>query len=187
MFEKSLDIEQMFGKTIEHPFVTVSTTYPPSPVQPKSKGFQRLVQDLPKGLNMTAIIDPLLIPTQARASRVTFSGSSSTPADLVVSYMSRAPQRATEQVYRRRRMVVAAVSALAAGSFAFMALGGSATANQPGAGNTNLGSEVVVKEGDTLWAIARRVAPTGNIANLVDELVRMNGADLHVGQVIRIP
>jgi len=38
-----------------------------------------------------------------------------------------------------------------------------------------------------LWEIARRIAPTGNISNLVDELVRINGADLQVGQIIRVP
>ena len=132
-------------------------------------------------------IDPLLVPSQRHAHRVTFSGSSTLPTQVDISFAAPRRSRASEQVYRRRRIVVAAVSALAAGTFGFMVLGGSATANQPGVGNTNTPTEVVVQQGDTLWAIARRVAPTGNIANLVDELVRLNGADLHVGQVIRIP
>jgi hypothetical protein len=38
-----------------------------------------------------------------------------------------------------------------------------------------------------LWAIARRVAPEGNIAELVEQLVVLNGDAIQVGQQVRIP
>jgi LysM repeat protein len=45
----------------------------------------------------------------------------------------------------------------------------------------------VVEAGDTLWSIAREYVPTGNISDFVYELARMNGVDIEVGQVIRVP
>ena len=44
-----------------------------------------------------------------------------------------------------------------------------------------------VVKGDTLWDIARTIAPTGDISELVRELVRANGARIEAGQVVRIP
>jgi hypothetical protein len=38
-----------------------------------------------------------------------------------------------------------------------------------------------------LWDIARTIVPTGNISELVYELVRANGSHIEAGQVIRIP
>jgi nucleoid-associated protein YgaU len=46
---------------------------------------------------------------------------------------------------------------------------------------------VVAQPGDTLWAIARRVMPEGNINPLVAQLVALNGATITVGQQVRIP
>jgi LysM repeat protein len=45
----------------------------------------------------------------------------------------------------------------------------------------------VVEAGQTLWSIARLYMPTGNISEFVSELARMNGVDIEVGQIIRIP
>jgi hypothetical protein len=42
---------------------------------------------------------------------------------------------------------------------------------------------VVVQPGDTLWAIARRIQPTGDVRPLVDELAhRAGGAAVVSGQ-----
>ena len=144
---------------------------------------------------MTAIFDPLLIPAQPRVQRTNFAGStrSGQTIDFVITRTSgrstsaRVSSRESERVFRRRRIMVAAVSVLAVLGFVFMTFGGSAVANEPGVGNANVPTEIVVQQGDTLWEIARRIAPSGNITNLVDELVRLNGADLHVGQIIRVP
>lgn len=46
---------------------------------------------------------------------------------------------------------------------------------------------VVAQPGDTLWAIARRVMPKGNINPLVAQMVALNGATITVGQQVRIP
>jgi nucleoid-associated protein YgaU len=47
---------------------------------------------------------------------------------------------------------------------------------------------VTVRPGDTLWAIARRVQPTGDVRPLVDQLVATYGsATLQPGQVVSIP
>jgi Tfp pilus assembly protein FimV len=46
---------------------------------------------------------------------------------------------------------------------------------------------VVAQSGDTLWDIARTIAPKGDISELVTALVRANGARIEAGQVIHIP
>lgn len=127
---------------------------------------------------MTAIIDPLHIPA-VRPQRAV--------ARPRVQRVSSTHHRPTASVYRRRRMVVGTALAIAVASMVTIAMGTSAVANEPGVGNQAVPRAVVVQQGDTLWEIARRIAPTGNISNLVDELVRLNGADLQVGQIIRIP
>ena len=48
-------------------------------------------------------------------------------------------------------------------------------------------SAYVVRQGDTLWSIARRVSPTGDPRTVVDALSAENGisaADLEPGQVL---
>lgn len=127
---------------------------------------------------MTAIIDPLHIPA-IRPQRAAVRPR--------VQEVSSTRRRPTASVYRRRRMVVGTALAVAVASMVTIAMGTSAVANEPGVGNQAVPRAVVVQQGDTLWEIARRIAPTGNISNLVNELVRLNGADLQVGQIIRIP
>lgn len=47
--------------------------------------------------------------------------------------------------------------------------------------------EVVVQPGDTIWSIARRIHPTGEIRGVVDELhQRVGGTALEVGQRIDV-
>jgi Tfp pilus assembly protein FimV len=46
----------------------------------------------------------------------------------------------------------------------------------------------VVQPGDTIWSIARRLQPTGDVRALVDALVERNGgAALDVGQRLAVP
>jgi nucleoid-associated protein YgaU len=133
---------------------------------------------------MTAIIDPLHIPS-IRSQRVS-RGQFSQPGPRA-SASAAARHRPTPAVYRRRRMMVGGALAVAVATVVTLALGTSAIANEPGVGNQAVPRAIVVQQGDTLWGIARRIAPTGNISNLVNELVRINGADLQVGQIIRVP
>lgn len=125
---------------------------------------------------MTATIDPLLFT--GHSTRQTARSTTSRPPSPV-------SRRATPAVYRRRRMTVVAVSVFALAS---LLLGSGAFATQPTPKNLQTVPRThVVQSGDTLWSIARMYVPTGNISGFVDELARMNGVDLEVGQVVRIP
>ena len=64
---------------------------------------------------------------------------------------------------------------------------GKADADQATTANLSAKHTLVAQPGDTLWAIARRITPTGNIVDLVDELVRLNGQTIQAGQVVRLP
>jgi nucleoid-associated protein YgaU len=46
---------------------------------------------------------------------------------------------------------------------------------------------VIAESGDTLWAIAQRIAPNTKITEVVDQLVLMNGDQITTGQLVRIP
>ena len=128
---------------------------------------------------MTATIDPLLLagsPVRS-AARPIRSAHHSAPT----------PRRASASVatYRRRRMAVVAAAVFALAS---LLLATGAFATQPSPKNLQtIPRTYVVQSGDTLWSIARSYMPTGNISGFVDELARMNGVDLEVGQVVRIP
>jgi len=91
-------------------------------------------------------------------------------------------------------LVLAAVVALVAlGATALLgadaaAPGPASTAEAPGpagagTSTTPAPAEVVVRPGDSLWAIARRLQPTGDVRPLVDALAeRAGGAAVVVGQ-----
>jgi hypothetical protein len=104
--------------------------------------------------------------------------------------------RPSQAVYRRRRLaVLLCVAALVA--FGWLGVhwltgtsgGGPLTvAGQP-VSNIDpalVGStRAIVQPGDTLWSIARRVQPTGDVRPLVDKLsAQRHGAALQVGETI---
>lgn len=89
-----------------------------------------------------------------------------------------------QRVYARRRAAVAVVLGLAIGGGLFAR---GAVAERPHSGGIEMPRSVVAVQGDTLWAIAHRLAPQGNVMDLVDRLVELNGAEIAAGQVIRIP
>ena len=101
-------------------------------------------------------------------------------------------------VYRRRRLVVAALflGALLAGSWVLGALGGGPlTASEAGSsGAVSLRMEPVsqathvVQPGDTLWSIARELVPEGDVRPVVDSLAaHRDGRPLQVGERITLP
>jgi nucleoid-associated protein YgaU len=101
--------------------------------------------------------------------------------------MANAPSVAT---YQRRRLVVLVAAILLLGvviAGVIGATGTTAQADQAVAGQSVEPRTVVAQPGDTLWAIAKRVAPQTNISDLVDQLVRMNGDAIVAGQLVRIP
>ncbi|MEJ6514422.1 MAG: LysM peptidoglycan-binding domain-containing protein [Acidimicrobiia bacterium] len=92
--------------------------------------------------------------------------------------------------YQRRRLVVMVAVMLVLGvviAGVIGATGTTAQADQAVAGQAIAPRTVIAQPGDTLWAIARRVAPQGNISELVDQLVRINGDAIVAGQLVRIP
>ncbi|HUV10605.1 MAG TPA: LysM domain-containing protein [Acidimicrobiia bacterium] len=112
-------------------------------------------------------------------------------------------RRCSPTTYRRRRMAALLVSVglVVVAAQAGVALGGSSLAaserrptSQPGiapgapeAVTAGL-REVVVRPGDTLWAIAVRISPDEDPRPLVDELMAArDGAPLEPGEVIVVP
>jgi len=92
--------------------------------------------------------------------------------------------------YQRRRLVVLVAVMLILGvviAGVIGATGTTAQADQAVAGQSVEPRTVIAQPGDTLWAIAKRVAPQANISDLVDQLVRLNGDAIVAGQVVRIP
>jgi nucleoid-associated protein YgaU len=90
-------------------------------------------------------------------------------------------------VARRRRVVVFSVAAALAGVAMFAVMLGrvpaSVSERHPVSPVTH-----VVQPGETLWSIAQRVHPGGNVAAYVDRLVRANGGNtIQVGQQIVVP
>ena len=68
------------------------------------------------------------------------------------------------------------------------ALDAGATAGSAATAARQAASGYVVQPGDTLWSIARRLQPDGDVRPLVDQLVDLNGGtDLAVGQRLPIP
>ncbi len=50
------------------------------------------------------------------------------------------------------------------------------------------GQVVIVKPGDTLWSIARKMQPTGDVRPLVDRIATLNnGHALIAGQALLLP
>ncbi|NBW92026.1 MAG: LysM peptidoglycan-binding domain-containing protein [Actinobacteria bacterium] len=99
----------------------------------------------------------------------------------------RAMPRPAQAVYRRRRVGVLAIAVAIAAAGAFGLNGTKASADQALPGQQTEPHFVVAQSGDTLWAIAQRIAPQANTAELVDELVRMNGDSISVGQRVLVP
>ncbi len=100
---------------------------------------------------------------------------------------------ASPTVHRRRRLVVAVALGLLVSALSL--LGGELVGRMTGTpGIPAVGASVepvvhVVQPGDTLWSIARDVAPVGvDLRTTVDRLVATNGGSvLQVGQRIVLP
>ena len=90
---------------------------------------------------------------------------------------------------RRVAVLVAALLILAGGGVVLRAAGGSLT-HEPPAAPAKLSptsAAYVVQPGDTVWSIARRLQPEGDVRPFVDRLVSAHGgATLTVGEVIPV-
>lgn len=101
--------------------------------------------------------------------------------------------RLPASIYRRRRLVAAVVAAglLLTAWAALGALGGALTASGrsvPDPRSAGPVAVVDVQPGDTIWSIARRVQPSGDVRPLVDRLAAAHGGTvLQVGERIVVP
>ncbi len=100
---------------------------------------------------------------------------------------SHSAKRVTIRTYRRRRAVVALAFLTVALALSFILPNTSAAAEQGEVASVVSQKYVVAQTGDTMWSIAQRVDPYGNITLLVDQLVIINGGTVTPGQKILIP
>lgn len=104
-------------------------------------------------------------------------------AHTVGSGRSSLRPRPSEATSRRRRRVVGATFIFAIAS---VVITSGAFASNPTPEDQVIPRTVVAKSGDT-QDIARTLVPQGSVADLVSEMVRLNGARIEPGQIIRIP
>jgi nucleoid-associated protein YgaU len=101
---------------------------------------------------------------------------------------TRRPAAGTLRLTRRGRVVLVMVAAMLLVGLAFVAGRGSASAAPTTPPPT---TSVQVRPGDTLWSLARRVAPAADPRSTVDRIAAANGlpegARLLPGQVLRLP
>ena len=140
-------------------------------------------------LHLVPEIDPTPVGAYRPASRpaVRPAARRSAQHPSLAANAANAPSVAT---YQRRRLVVLVATMLILGvviAGVIGATGTTAQADQAVAGQSVEPRTVIAQPGDTLWAIAKRVAPQANISDLVDQLVRINGDAIVAGQVVRIP
>ena len=98
-------------------------------------------------------------------------------------------------VYRRRRLgaALAVVTVLVGASLAFSGFrlpttdAGASVAPSFATGSVTTRATYLVRPGDTVWSIARSIQPTGDVRNLVDQLVdRVGAGPLMAGRSLRI-
>lgn len=133
---------------------------------------------------MTAIIEPTLQPEPRITPR----------PPLRVLEGGRSPRQLAR--YRRRRVVAAMIVIAVAGVTTVgvraalpilrPTVPGAHPVGPAGTAGAAGGASVVVRQGDTLWSIARRLAPEGDVRAAVDRLADVHGTGpLHIGE--RLP
>lgn len=102
-------------------------------------------------------------------------------------------RRQPATVYRRRRLVAAAVVALVAalavfGTRALLPAGAESISVPAAAVEASTTTVVVARPGDSLWTIARRVQPEGDVRQLVSVMASTNGgSSVQAGQRVIVP
>ena len=134
---------------------------------------------------MAAILEPhrLLDPAPVRSTRPELR--------LIQGGATRRPPARTVSPLLAGLMAFLVVVAVLAGSIALGrgALAALSPSAPPAAAAPRPGDHLVrVRAGDTIWSIARRLQPTGDIRPLVDRLVAANGsAAIQAGDRLIVP
>lgn len=100
-----------------------------------------------------------------------------------------AATRRTHLTFRGRAVVVLGLAALLCGAFAFGRSASEAAGTEAPTSAPTL-SQTTVEPGDTLWSVAKRIAPDRDPRPLVSQLRRLNdleSAQLQVGQQLLLP
>ena len=110
------------------------------------------------------------------------------PERVVVVHRQPRPRatRSKRAVYMRRRVIAASLGLgiVLTAAHAGLALGGSTTSTSGRSPHPHV-ERVVVRDGDTLWSIAERLAPTSDPRSVVDALAAARGtSNVRPGQVI---
>jgi nucleoid-associated protein YgaU len=135
----------------------------------------------PPRVRVRARVVPLrLVPDQVRPERVVVVHRQPRP---------RVTRRERVAVYWRRRAIATALGLgiVLTAAHAGVALGGSTTSTSGRSPHPHV-ERVVVRQGDTLWSIARRVAPASDPRSVVDALAAARGtSDVRAGDTITWP
>ena len=125
-------------------------------------------------------------PARALRGRGARGRASTTPTTAAA--VLRVPASRVRMTARGRRLVLLLVALLVLTAFAVGRAGSSSAGVQPEAAPQL--TQVTVQQGDTLWAVARRVAPGHDPRELVAQIRRLNHletASLVPGQQLVLP
>jgi len=137
----------------------------------------------PPRVRTRARVVPLrLVPDQVRPDQLQ-------PERVVVVHRQPRPRvtRSKRAIYMRRRVIAASLGLglVLTAAHAGIALGGSTTTS--GRSPHPHVEHLVVQPGDTLWSIARRIAPHSDPRGVVDRLAAELGtSDLQAGEMISV-
>ena len=144
---------------------------------------------------MAAVISPQPTPPSpvpsVRPSHRS-AGGTGRPHLTVIQGGLRADRVTMARVYRRRRLAAALLAAVLLVALALAADAGLDRLRSAGASSSAPieGPTVVVeaRSGDTVWSIARRVRPDGDVRPVVQAIIaERGGAELQVGDEVRVP
>jgi hypothetical protein len=142
-----------------------------------------------RGTRAPARVVPLrLVPDHERPGRA-LREEDLRPERVVIVHRQPRPRatRSKRAVYMRRRLIAASLGLgiVLTAAHAGLALGGSTTT--PGRSPHPQIVKFVVQQGDTLWSIAERIAPSSDPRRVVDDLAAQLGtSDLQVGQALSL-
>lgn len=139
---------------------------------------------------MAAILDPNRFPAGPRRPQlqlVPAHGGRPVPAPIALA--DELGIRAVHVVAALATLVLALALSFAVGRGALGSLVPEPAASAPSAGAPSASAATVeVQAGDTLWSIAQRLQPSGDVRPLVDQLIALNGtAPLQPGATVVIP